>query len=137
MPGLTISEVARRAGLRPSAIRYYERIGILDAPPRVAGRRSYDPGVLHWLAVISRSRRLGFSLDRIRQLFFAFDASVPAGPRWRAVADDRLAEVNALIAELGGVRAQLEAQGQCDCASLSECGRCMVENENGLTGGTC
>ena len=49
MAGLTISEVARRAGLRPSAIRYYERIGILNAPPRVSGRRSYDPSVLQWL----------------------------------------------------------------------------------------
>ena len=87
--------------------------------------------------MISRSRRLGFSLNRIRQLFFAFDASVPAAPRWKAVAGDRLAEVNALITELGSVRAQLEAQGQCDCVSLSECGRRMLEKENGLAEGSC
>ncbi|HYM70543.1 MAG TPA: MerR family DNA-binding transcriptional regulator, partial [bacterium] len=46
---LTIGEVAKRVGLRPSAVRYYERIGILPEPARQSGRRRYDDGVFRRL----------------------------------------------------------------------------------------
>ena len=52
MGRMTIGEVARRAGLRPSAVRYYERIGLLPSPPRIGGQRRYESGVLQRLAVI-------------------------------------------------------------------------------------
>ena len=72
MPQLTISEVARQVGLQASAIRYYERIGILLPAQRISGQRRYEPTVLYRLAVIQRARQIGFTLDEIRQLFFGF-----------------------------------------------------------------
>ena len=70
MAELTISQVARQIRLRPAAIRYYERIGLLPSAKRLSGQRRYDPTVLHRLAIIQRARQLGFTLAEIRQLFF-------------------------------------------------------------------
>jgi len=72
MPQLTISQVARQIRLRPSAIRYYERIGLLPAAQRLSGQRGYDPRVLYRLAIIQRARQLGFTLAEIQDLFFGF-----------------------------------------------------------------
>jgi MerR family transcriptional regulator, redox-sensitive transcriptional activator SoxR len=72
MRWLTISEVARCVGLRPSAIRYYEQIGVLPAAHRVGGQRRYEEGALYRLAALQRARQIGFTLDEIRQLFFGF-----------------------------------------------------------------
>lgn len=59
---LSISEVAKQIGLRPSAIRYYEQIGILPAAQRASGQRRYDLTVIHRL-VIQRARQTGFTLS--------------------------------------------------------------------------
>ena len=66
MPELTISEVARQVGLQASAIRYYERIGLLPRAPRISGQRRYDTTALYRLAIIQRARQLGFTLTEIR-----------------------------------------------------------------------
>jgi len=69
---LAISNVARVFGLRTSAIRYYEQIGILPPPFRKNGQRRYNDSVLFRLAVVQRARETGFTLDEIRELFFGF-----------------------------------------------------------------
>jgi len=72
MAQLTISQVAQEIRLRPSAIRYYENIGLLPQAERLSGQRRYDPTVLYRLAIIQRARQLGFTLSEIRHLFFGF-----------------------------------------------------------------
>ncbi len=84
MPQLSISEVAREVGLRPSAIRYYEQIGILPPIQRTSGQRRYDTTYLHLLAVIQGARSTGFTLDEIRELFFGFADGSRAPARWRS-----------------------------------------------------
>src|SRR6267378_8375728 len=69
---LAISDVARVFGLRTSAIRYYEQIGILPPPIRKNGQRRYDNSALFRLAVVQRAQESGFTLDEIRELFFGF-----------------------------------------------------------------
>jgi len=71
---LAISDVARVFGLRTSAIRYYEQIGILPPPFRKNGQRRYNNSVLFRLAVVQRARETGFTLDEIRELFFGVPA---------------------------------------------------------------
>ena len=66
MEGLTIGAVARRAGLRPSALRYYEDEGLLPAPARVNGRRRYDTDVFDRLAVIRLAQAAGLTVAEIR-----------------------------------------------------------------------
>jgi MerR family redox-sensitive transcriptional activator SoxR len=63
MPALlTIGEVARRAGVRTSAIRYYEEAGLLPEPERVGGKRRYEKEILRRLALIGGAKRAGFTL---------------------------------------------------------------------------
>jgi len=65
---LTIGQVAGRAGLRTSHIRFYERVGVLPRPERVSGQRRYGEDVLHRLSIIDVAQRAGLTLDEIRPL---------------------------------------------------------------------
>ena len=69
MEELTIGEVARQAGIRPSALRYYESIGLLPVPRRVNGRRRYDPAIVQQLTVLQVARQAGFTIAEIQTLF--------------------------------------------------------------------
>jgi len=126
MSDRSISEVAQEVGLRPSAIRYYEQIGILPAAPRRAGQRRYDDSALHRLVVIQRSRELGFTLDDIRTLFHGFRDGVPPSKRWRDVSARKLEELDRLANEIAMLQSLLRAQGTCSCVSLDECGRRLL-----------
>jgi len=124
MPALRISEVARRTGLRSSALRYYERIGILPAPARSGGQRLYDETVLHRLALIDTARRTGFTLAEIRVLFFGFREGTSASARWRDLSRRKLAELDADLKRLHEMRRVLRRLSACcKCSELMECGR--------------
>ena len=116
---MPIGEVARRADLRPSAIRYYESIGLLPPPERVAGHRRYTPDTLRTLSVIATAQRAGLSLDEIRELLGSNGGAV--SDRLRGIADRKLPEVDALIEQAQLVKAWLEAASECRCPSLEEC----------------
>jgi len=119
---LTIGEVAKKAGLRASAIRFYEKIGLLAKPIRSGGQRRYDPSVLGRLAVLQRARDCGFTLEEAGGFFN--DCGLPS-ERWQRVARKKLAELDALTERLAEMRELL--QRRCDCADLDECGRQIVE----------
>ncbi len=70
---LTIGEVAERAGLRTSALRYYEEAGLLEPTTRVSGQRRYDESALERLTVIQFCQQLGFTLAEIRLLLLSRD----------------------------------------------------------------
>ena len=125
MPDLSIGEVARQSNLRASAIRYYERTGILAAPRRAGNQRRYTSDVLDRLAVIHFARLTGFRLAEIRWLFHGFREGIPASERWRKLARRKLGEIDDLIARAQGVRKMLEAGLECRCVSLEECGRAI------------
>jgi MerR family transcriptional regulator, redox-sensitive transcriptional activator SoxR len=118
---LTIGEVARRAGVRPSAIRFYERHGVLPEPVRVSGQRRYAEDVVQRLAAIDIAKRAGFSLAEAKQLLAAADRGGPA-PELRELAEGKLLQVEALIARAEAMRAWLELARGCGCATLEECG---------------
>jgi MerR family transcriptional regulator, redox-sensitive transcriptional activator SoxR len=123
MPQLSISEVARQVGLQASAIRYYERIGILLPAQRISGQRRYDGTVLYRLAVIQRARQLGFTLDEIRQLFFGFPNVTRASERWQKLSRRKLAELDGLMDGIKTMRRLLKKMMQgCRCESLDQCG---------------
>ena len=124
---LTISEVADQVGLRPSAIRYYERIGILPPAQRVSGQRRYDVTALHRLVLIQRARQTGFTLTEIKQLFFGFRAGTPPSIRWQKLKKQKIAELDAMLEHIQSMRDLLEQQGKCRCTALEECGKKMFE----------
>ena len=120
-PTLAIGEVARAAGVNPSRIRYYERKGLLPPPARVSGRRRYDPGILQLLRVIEVSKDAGFSLSEVKRLLRGFDRRTAPSARWRAMAEQKLTEIEALIVDAERMRALLERGLDCGCLTLDDC----------------
>ena len=120
-PKLTISEVARRAGLRTSAIRYYEDIGVLPRPERTHGHRRYSSRVFQQLAFIQLAQAAGFSLEETHTLVSGFNENAPLGVRWRTLAEQKLAELDVLISRAQGMKRLLEEGIRCQCLNLDEC----------------
>jgi len=115
---LTIGEVAAAAGVAATTLRYYERIGLVPAPARLRGQRRYDDAVLARLEVIRLCKSAGFALDEIEALF-ADDA--PGRPASRALAEAKLAEIDAQMASLARARAVIEWGMRCTCPSIDAC----------------
>ena len=107
-----ISDVAERTGFTPATLRYYEQIGVLDAPDRTpAGYRVYDDRAVARLSFIARGKALGLSLDEITELteLWESDQCAPVQERLRHLLGDRQAGVRTQIAELVAFAAQLDA----------------------------
>jgi MerR family redox-sensitive transcriptional activator SoxR len=131
----TISDVARQVGLRPSAIRYYEQIGVLPRPHRVSGQRRYDDAALYRLATLQRARQIGFTLDEIRKLFFGFRNGTPPSKRWKELSQQKLTELSQLVHSIKVIQLALQNQGKCGCASLEECGEGLLKKQPGKISG--
>jgi MerR family redox-sensitive transcriptional activator SoxR len=114
---LTIGQVADRAGINPSHIRYYEDVGVLPEPERVSGQRRYREDVLHRLSIIDVAQRAGLTLDEIRDL----TGPGPAGERLRELADRKLPAIEALIERAEAVKRWLEVARACDCDTVDVC----------------
>ncbi|MDQ3740214.1 MAG: MerR family transcriptional regulator [Actinomycetota bacterium] len=117
---LRIGEVAARAGVNVSLVRYYDRIGLVPAAERVSGQRRYDDSALRRLAVIDVAQRAGLSLEEIKELLE--HGNDPMSDRLRELADRRLPEIEALIERAQRVRSWLHAAQSCDCEAIDECG---------------
>ena len=120
-PELTIGEVAKRAGVATSSIRYYERIGLLEEPGRSGGQRRYDPDVLGKLGFIGVAQSAGFKLREIKELIEGVDSADGLGGPMRSLSDQKLVEVEALIERTRAMKGWLEVAKECGCASPEEC----------------
>lgn len=118
-----IGEVARRAGIAASAIRYYEREGLIPAADRQGQTRVYGDDILDRLALIGLAKRAGFRIAEIRQLVRGVVRRTSPGPRWRALAEEKLAEVETRIEEAQRARAVLRRLIHCDCSTFEDCTR--------------
>ncbi len=129
---LPIGEVAQRSGVAPSALRYYESMGLITSSRTAGDRRRYERAVLRRVAVIRAAQRVGLSLEEVGAAF----ADVPpeAAPtraqwarmsaRWRPVLDQRIAELQAVRDDLTGCIG-------CGCLSLR---RCRLYNPDDASG---
>jgi MerR family redox-sensitive transcriptional activator SoxR len=117
---LTIGELAREVGLRTSAIRYYESIGVLPEPERHAGQRRYPRAAICRLELVQVAKRAGFSLAQTRDLLAA-DAGGAAHAALRELAARRLRDVEAEIERARATRDWLRAASGCGCPTLEVC----------------
>lgn len=120
-PELTIGEVARRAGVATSSIRYYERIGLLPEPGREGGQRRYDADVLGKLGFIGVAQSAGFKLREIKELINGVDGANGLGEQMRSLSSQKLGEVEALLERTKAMKGWLEVAKECGCASPAEC----------------
>ena len=118
-PQMPIGEVAERARMSASRIRYYEARGLLPEPERVGGKRRYDEDVVRRLAIIDAAQRVGFTLEEIRDLLGSRDEL--AHERLRQLALLKLPELDDLIARATSVRRALRICSRCSCETIDMC----------------
>ena len=126
MEELTISEVAKRAGIRASAIRYYESIQLLPLPRRSSGRRCYNPDVLRRISFIQVAQAAGLTIAEIQTLINELDSDMPLSERWQTLAQQKLVEVDALMRKVQGMKLILMNGLNCRCSTLEECIDCFI-----------
>jgi MerR family transcriptional regulator, redox-sensitive transcriptional activator SoxR len=118
---LSIGELAKRAGLSVSAIRFYEDRGLLPEAERSGGQRRFTADAVGRLAAIAAAKRAGLTLAEVHLLLSASDGGAPAHEHVRALAARKLPEVEAQIERAERSRAWLALAGSCRCETLEEC----------------
>ena len=121
MTALSIGEVARRTGLRTSALRYYEESGLLPAPTRVKGRRVYDAQVIRRIDGLRFAQEAGFTLKEIKALFQGSGVKSTLSARWQSMARKKLLELDLLAARVVRMRQALELGLKCGCVRIEDC----------------
>lgn len=126
MAGLMIGDLARRAAVATSALRYYEKAGLLPAPARTSKRRQYDPGVLGRIRIILLARDAGFSISETRTFLNGFPVGTRPALRWRAMAKRKLGELDELTTRISQMRSILNASFDCEGRLLEDCERLIA-----------
>lgn len=121
MDQMSIGEVGRRAGLAPSAIRYYESLGLIPTPARAGGKRRYDASVLDWLSLIALAREAGFTMAEVKRLVAGFTPGTRPAARWQELATRKLTEIDALMVRAQRMRSILRVALDCGCFRLEDC----------------
>jgi MerR family copper efflux transcriptional regulator len=101
---MNIGEVAKRAGLPPKTIRYYEDIGLICPMRSANGYRAFRENDLHKLAFLGRARALGFSIEDCRNLVALYDDSTRESSQVKRIAKEHLSQIDGKIAQLQSMR---------------------------------
>ena len=109
---MNIKDAALACGLPPKTVRYYEEIGLVTAARAANGYRAYDERDVHNLRFVQRARSLGFTIEECRQLLSLYRDDSRASADVKAIALDKIAEVETKIAELQSMKATLTAVAQ-------------------------
>jgi len=118
---LSIGEVARRAGLLPTTLRYYESIGLLPNPARENGSRRYDHDVFQRLEMIQTAQQAGFTLAEVRVLFDEILWSDAPAAKWNSLIRRKLQEIDSMLINIQSMKHLLEDILNCDDEHLAEC----------------
>jgi len=124
-PLVSISEVSERTGLQSSALRYYERAGLIRPRARIGGRRHYDASVLQTLAAIALLQEVGFKISEIRTVV----GQGGGHKRWRSLAEEKLPEIDEHLERARTARELLAAALSCECSGLDTCS--LIQDRRG------
>jgi MerR family redox-sensitive transcriptional activator SoxR len=129
---LTVGEIAHRSGFAASALRYYEREGLIAASRTSGGQRRYERHVLRRLAFIRAARNIGLTLDEVRAALESLpDGRTPTRADWSVVSRHWRARLDAQIEALTALRDGLDSCIGCGCLSLR---RCAIYNPGDVAG---
>jgi MerR family transcriptional regulator, redox-sensitive transcriptional activator SoxR len=123
MSNMSIGRVAQICGLAPSAIRYYEKAGLLPKPMRVSRQRRYGVETIGRLRLLQVAREAGFSIAETRTFVAGFSTTTPPAIRWRTLAKRKLEEIQAQMGQLERMKVLLESSFRCQCLSIEDCAR--------------
>jgi DNA-binding transcriptional MerR regulator len=115
---IAIGELSARTGMAPSALRYYDELGLLRPAQRVSGRRLYSPDAVGIVGAILFLRDVGFTLSEIKRMV-SRRSSAPR--RWRDLADRKLVELDRTIAKAQAARVAIEHGLACPQENILEC----------------
>jgi len=118
---MTIGEVAKQTGLAASAIRFYEKAGLLPKATRSSGQRRYDQRILPRLALLDWAKGCGFRLDEIRELF-GKSGEAPLSLRMQKLCSQKILELEAQAQRITLMRDLLGRAQKCRCIDVEECG---------------
>src|SRR3954454_17675857 len=119
---LTVSDVAHRSGFAPSALRFYEREGLIHATRTSGNQRRYERNVLRRLAFIRAARNVGLSLDEVAAALATLpDRRTPTRPDWARLSRTWRNRLDDQIAALERLRDGLDSCIWCGCLSLKKC----------------
>jgi MerR family redox-sensitive transcriptional activator SoxR len=131
---LTVGELAHRSGFAASALRYYEREGLLAATRTAGGQRRYERSVLRRLAFIRAARNIGLSLEEVRDALHRLPGGrTPTKADWAALSRSWRARLDDQIAALEALRDGLDSCIGCGCLSLR---RCAISNPGDVAAST-
>ena len=120
--GLTIGEVAARTGVATSALRYYEREGLLQSERSEGGQRRYHRDVLRRVAFVRVAQRVGLSLEEIRAALASLPQErTPTRADWERLSRSWRPRLDEQIALLERLRDDLSSCIGCGCLSLRAC----------------
>ena len=126
MTYLLIGALARRFGIAPSAIRYYEKAGLMPNAPRQSGRRRYGLDAIGRMQIILVAREAGFSIAETKLFLSGFSVTTRPAARWRALAERKLLEFDQSMVRMARMRAVLESSFRCDCLRIEDCERAIT-----------
>ena len=118
---LTIGKLARRTGIAPSALRYYEDLGLLPTPARISGQRRYPESAVELVGIILLLRDAGFTLAEQKALMAARAA---APNEWRRLARRKLAELDEQILKARAARDAIDHALRCPYAESEDILQC-------------
>jgi MerR family redox-sensitive transcriptional activator SoxR len=123
---LTVSEVARRSGFAPSALRFYEKEGLITATRTSGGQRRFERNVLRRLAFVRAARNVGLTLDEVKAALDTLPGGrTPTRADWGRLSKDWRSRLDEQIRGLMALRDGLDSCIGCGCLSLK---RCAISN---------
>ena len=118
---MKIGELASLAGLKRSAIRYYEKLGVLEAPHRVGGQRRYSADAQDRVLLIRFAAEMDFTLAEIKLFLNGLRNNAAVGPRWRKLAYTKIKQVEDTMQRSRRLKSLLQHLLHCQCPSLQVC----------------
>jgi len=118
----SVGELAARAGVATSALRFYETNGLIQSERNTSGHRRYRADVLRRVAFIRVAQRIGLSLDEVRTALNSLPSSrTPTRSDWNELSTRWMPRIDEQIAELEMLRDRLDGCIGCGCLSLDTC----------------
>ena len=118
---MKIGEVANALGIPATTIRYYERVGLVSAPERVSGRRTFGTSEVAMLRFIKLAQAAGFSIAEIKDLYAEYNSNPSPSGVWAKFAEAKQREVSAKIEALNQVQMILTDLLSCECRTFVDC----------------